>query len=136
MSRFRLAPSPGAFVVVALALGYPVLWALARPTGQPTTRYIGEIFGTEAVFLLCISLVLVTVLPGIERAFSGLDRVAVWHRDVSTVAVLLLIPHWVLATSSPDRYAHGAGPAFGQIALVDGGPMQTVGYMDGYVNVV
>jgi len=118
MSRFRLAPSPGAFVVVALALGYPVLWALARPTGQPTTRYIGEIFGTEAVFLLCISLVLVTVLPGIERAFSGLDRVAVWHRDVSTVAVLLLIPHWVLATSSPDRYAHGAGPAFGQIALV------------------
>ena len=118
MSRFRLAPTPGAFVVVALAVGYPLLWALARPTGQPTTRYIGEIFGTEAVFLLCISLVLVTVLPGIERAFSGLDRVAVWHRDVSTVAVLLLIPHWVLATSSPDRYAHGVGPALGQIALI------------------
>jgi predicted ferric reductase len=118
MSRLRIAPSLGAVVVVALAAGYPVLWALERPAGQPTTRYVGEILGAEAVFLFCIALVLVTVLPWIERAFSGLDRVAVWHRDVSTVAVLLLIPHWALASSSPDRYAHGVGPAFGQIALV------------------
>ena len=118
MSRIRLAPTPGALVVVALAVGYPLLWGLARPAGQPTARYIGEVLGAEAVFLLCVSLMLVTVLPAIERAFSGLDRVAVWHRDVSTVAVLLLIPHWVLATSSPDRYAHGVGPAFGQIALI------------------
>jgi hypothetical protein len=113
-----LGAALGAALVVGLAVAYPVLWALARPAGQPTARYIGETCGAEAVLLLCIALVLVTVLSWIERAFGGLDRIAVWHRGVATAALLLLVPHWVLATSSPDRYAHGAGPAFGQIALV------------------
>jgi hypothetical protein len=32
--------------------------------------------------------------------------------------VLLLIPHWVLATSTPDRYATGVGPGLGDFALL------------------
>ena len=85
---------------------------------QPTSRYAGEICGAEAVLLFSCTLVLATLLPAIERAFGGLDRVAVWHRRAATAGVLLLLPHVVLATSSPDRYATGFGPGVGQVALV------------------
>ncbi|MDQ1475111.1 MAG: hypothetical protein QOE62_340, partial [Actinomycetota bacterium] len=72
----------------------------------------------EAVLLLSCSLVLVTLLPAIERAFAGLDRVVVWHRSLATIAVLLLVPHLVLVTSSADRYATTIGLGFGDLALV------------------
>jgi len=103
---------------VLLAIAYPVLWVLAKPADEPSGRFAGEILGAEALLLFGIALVLVTVLPAIERAFGGLDRVALWHRDVAVAGVLLSIPHVALATSSPDRYATGAGPALGDLALV------------------
>jgi predicted ferric reductase len=108
----------GPTLLALVAVGNVVLWMLARPSGQPTGRYLGEIFGAEAVLLFSCTLVLATVLPAVERAFSGLDRVVVWHRRVATVGVILLVPHIVLATSPPDRYATGFGPGFGQVALV------------------
>ena len=87
-----------------------------RPAGQPTGRFIGEICGAEAVLLFSCTLVLTTLLSPIERAFSGLDRVVVWHRRTATAGVLLLIPHWALATSAPDRFATGIGPGLGPSA--------------------
>ncbi len=111
-------PTPGGAAVVALAVANVALWVAARPAGQPTGRFIGEICGAEAVLLFSCTLVLATLLPAIERAFSGLDRVVVWHRRTATAGVLLLIPHWALATSSPDRYATGIGPALGDLALL------------------
>jgi predicted ferric reductase len=112
------APSAGAVVLVAAAVGYALLWLLARPTGEPTARYVGEVCGAEAVALLTCTLVLATLLPAIEGAFGGLDRVAIWHRRTAVAAVLLLIPHWALATSRPDPYATGIGPGLGDIALL------------------
>jgi predicted ferric reductase len=111
-------PTPGGVTLVAVAVANVALWVAARPPGQPTGRFIGEICGAEAVLLFSCTLVLATLLTPIERAFSGLDRVAVWHRRTATSGVLLLIPHWALATSSPDRYATGIGPALGDLALL------------------
>ena len=114
----RLVPTVGGAVVILVAVGYVVLWLVARPADQPGGRYIGEIFGAEAVLLLSCSLVLTTLLAPIERAFSGLDRVAVWHKWVATAAVLLLVPHLALATSPPDTYATSVGRALGSVALL------------------
>jgi predicted ferric reductase len=112
------ASTPGGVAIVVVALAYILLWSLARPAHEPTSRYVGELLGAEAVLLFAIALALATVLPAIERAFRGLDRVAVWHRRVAVAGVVLLIPHVALATSEPDRYATGAGPALGDLALV------------------
>jgi hypothetical protein len=53
--------------------------------------------------LFSCSLGLAAVLAPIERAFGGLDRVAVWHRRAAVAGVLLLIPHVALVSSAPDR---------------------------------
>jgi predicted ferric reductase len=115
--RLRQAFTPGATLLSAVAVGNVVLWIVARQPGQPAGRYVGEICGAEAVLLFSCTLVLATVLPAIERAFSGLDWVVVWHRRAATAGVILLAPHIVFATSSPDRYATGFGPGLGQVAL-------------------
>jgi predicted ferric reductase len=108
----------GTTLLAAVATANVALWLVARPPGQPTGRYLGELFGAEAVLLLSWALVLATILPPIERAFGGLDRVAVWHRRVATVAVLLLVPHLALATSAADRYATPIGSGLGVVALL------------------
>jgi predicted ferric reductase len=108
----------GVATLVALAVGNLVLWVAAAPPGQPTGRFLGEMLGAEAVLLFSCALVLATILPPIERAFGGLDRVALWHRRAAEAGVLLLVPHIVLATSAPDRYATSAGPGLGDLALI------------------
>jgi predicted ferric reductase len=110
--------TPGVTLLTLIAAGNVALWVVARPPDQPTSRYAGEICGAEAVLLFSCTLVLATLLPAIERAFGGLDRVAVWHRRAATAGVVLLLPHIVLATSSPDRYATGFGPGLGDLALL------------------
>jgi hypothetical protein len=69
--RLRIAPNAGAIVLVALAIGYAVLWAVARPEQEPTGRFVGELCGAEAVFLLSCCLVLAALIPPVERAFGG-----------------------------------------------------------------
>jgi predicted ferric reductase len=66
---------------------------------------------------MCCSLALATLLPFIERAFGGLDRVAVWHRRVAVTGFLLLVPHVAFITSSPDPYETTFGHALGDLAL-------------------
>ena len=116
--RLRAAPSPGEVALVAVAAGNLVLSALARPAGQPTGRYIGEVLGVEALLLFSCALVLATVLPFVERAFRGLDRVAVWHRRVAVAGLLLLVPHDALASSTVDRYATSLGSGLGVVSLL------------------
>jgi predicted ferric reductase len=116
--RLRFVPSLGATLLASVAIGNVGLWLIARPSHEPTGRYLGELGGAEAVLLLSCSLVLATLLPALERAFAGLDRVVVWHRRVATIAVLLLVPHLVLVTSSADRYATTIGLGLGDVALL------------------
>jgi predicted ferric reductase len=107
----------GVVALAVAALGNILLWALARPAAEPTGRFLGELCGVEAVLLLSCSLVLATVLPPIERAFGGLDRVALWHRRVAVAAVILLVPHLALVTTPPSPYISTVGQGFGQVAL-------------------
>ena len=107
----------GPATLVAVAGGNVALWLLARPAGQPTGRFAGELCGVEAVLLLCCSLVLASLLPGIERWFGGMDRVVRWHRRVALAAVLLLVGHVALVTSPPDPFETTFGHALGDVAL-------------------
>jgi predicted ferric reductase len=116
--RTRIAPNAGATTLTALAIAYVALWVIARPAHEPTARYIGEICGAEALMLFSSSLVLATFLRPIERAFSGLDRVVVWHRYTATAALLLLVPHVALITSAVDPYETTFGHGLGDVALV------------------
>ena len=118
-SRARTSGSgrPGIALFVGIATVNVVLWLAARPSGEPWRRFLGELCGAEAVLLFSCSLVLATLLPPIERAFGGLDRVAVWHRHAAVAGVLLLIPHVALVSSPPDPYATSLGHALGDVAL-------------------
>jgi predicted ferric reductase len=111
-------PSLGVATLGAVVLGSVLLWFLARPSGQPSGRYVGEFFGVEAVLLFSCSLVLATLLRGIERAFGGLDRVAQWHRHTAVAAVILIIVHWVFVSSTPVPEVSATGLGLGDVALI------------------
>jgi predicted ferric reductase len=110
--------TPGVAALAVVAVGNVVLWLAARPHGEPGGRFFGELCGVEAVLLFSCALVLATLLPMIESAFGGLDRVALWHRRLAVGGVLLLVPHLAFVTSPADRYATGLGNGLGDIALV------------------
>src|SRR3954454_16849821 len=121
MSRLRLsvrAREAGPVTIVALVIAQAALWALARPAGEPTGRYVGQLFGAESVLLLSIGLVLISTLPWIEQFFDGIDRAAIWHRRVAITGLVVLAPH-VLLSSNPEGIALG-GPlgAIGAIGMV------------------
>jgi predicted ferric reductase len=113
----RYAGWLGPALLGAVALGNVVIWLGARPAGGPTGRFIGELCGAEAVLLFSSSLVLTTLLPPIERAFDGLDRVAVWHRRAAVAGLVVLVGHLSLVTSPPDPFATAFGHALGDVAL-------------------
>jgi predicted ferric reductase len=70
------------------------------------------------VLLLSCPLVLATLLPLIESAFGGLDKVVVWHRRAAVAGVLLLIPHVALVMSPADPNATSLGSGLGVVALL------------------
>jgi len=108
----------GVVAIAVLTLGNALLWALARPPGQPTARYVGEFLGAEAVLLFSISLVLATLLTFIERAFGGLDRVALWHRGVAIAGVLLMVVHPTVAGTTPTTDPSSLALNLGHVAMV------------------
>ena len=108
----------GPAAVVLVAVAYAALWLVERPAGQPTGRFLGEVFGAEALLLLSSSLVLIGLVPYGERWFGGFDRVVVWHRATAVAGVLVLVPHLALVTSSPDPDETGFGHALGDVALL------------------
>ena len=99
--------------ILVLAIGYGVLWLLAKPSGGDTTSYLGQWFGAESILLLSIALVLISTLPWVEVWFDGIDRAAIWHRRVAMVGLLLLLPHILL--SSGDG---GGGSLLGLIGVL------------------
>ena len=117
MTRRSAKVSPGVLALATLTLGTLVLWLAARPGGEPGARFLGELFGVEAVVLFSCSLVLATLLPIIEAAFGGLDRVALWHRRVAIGGLLLLLPHVALVSSPADPFATSLGQGLGDLAL-------------------
>jgi predicted ferric reductase len=87
-------PRFGPLVGVGLVLVYALLWYVYRPAGGIDLSYLGEILGVEAiVFMAAWSMAMVTVLPGMEDAYGGLDRQLVWHRRTAIVGTLLMVVH-------------------------------------------
>jgi predicted ferric reductase len=89
----------GPTTIGALVLALAVLWTVARPAGQPTGSYVGQLLGAEAILLLSIGLVLISTLPWVEEWFDGIDRAAIWHRRVAITGLVLLVPHVLLSTN-------------------------------------
>ena len=116
-ARF-VAREIGPTTIAVLVVAQGVLWLVARPTGEPTVSYLGQLLGAESILLLSIALVLISTLPWVEEWFDGIDRAAIWHRRVEITGLFLLAPH-VLLSSSPHGTALG-GPlgAIGAIGLV------------------
>lgn len=106
----------GPIVVVGLVIAMAVLWLLARPSGQATGSFVGQLLGAETILLLSIGLVLISTLPWIETWFDGIDHAAIWHRRVAIVGMLLLIPHILMSNG-------GGGPSWASPA----GVVATVG---------
>lgn len=104
-------------MIVLLAVADAVLWLGCWPAGAPAGTYLGQLFGAEAVLLLSIGLVLISTLSWVESWFDGIDRAAIWHRRVSIVALVLLVPH-IMLSANPDGTALG-GPlgAIGMVGL-------------------
>src|SRR6202166_3529798 len=118
LSRRLAMTRLGVATLGAVVLGSVVLWIAARPDGQPGGRYLGEFLGVEAVLLFSCSLVLATLLRGIERAFGGLDRVAQWHRRTAVAGVVLLVAHPSFARSTPVPDASVLGLRLGDAAAL------------------
>jgi predicted ferric reductase len=97
-ARF-VARDVGPTIIGVLVVAQAVLWIVARPAGQPTGSYLGQLLGAEAILLLSIGLVLISTLPWIEEWFDGIDRAAIWHRRVAIAGLVLVLPHLLLATN-------------------------------------
>lgn len=108
----------GPIAIGALIASVGVLWAVEQPAGEPTTRYVGQLLGAEAVLLLSLGLILISTLPWVEAWFDGIDRAAIWHRRLAIAGLVLLAPH-ILLSSNPHGTSLG-GPlgAIGAIGLV------------------
>ncbi len=118
-TRAKLEPSNlGAAILGTVVLASAVFWWVARPAHQPFGRYLGEFLGVEAVLLFSCTLVLATLLTPIEKAFGGLDRVAVWHRRTAVVAVIVMLVHPSLAGTTPVENASQAFKSLGSLAMI------------------
>jgi predicted ferric reductase len=110
----------GPTTITGLVVAQALLWLVARPAGEPTGSYAGQLLGAESILLLSIGLVLISTLPWVEEWFDGIDRAAIWHRRVAITGLVLLLPH-ILLSSNPHGTALG-GPlaiigAVGMVAL-------------------
>ncbi len=112
------SPTWGTTILALVVFANLLLWVLLHPADQPWGRYFGEIVGVEAVLLLTCSLVLATLLPVIERAFDGLDRVARWHRYTAVTGVVIMLVHPTLAGLTPVRDVSQLGLKLGSLAML------------------
>ncbi len=87
----------GPAVLGALVVAQALLWWWARPAGEDTGSYYGQLLGAESVLLMSIGIVLVSTLPWLDTYFDGIDRAAVWHRRVAITGLVLLLPHILMS---------------------------------------
>ena len=108
----------GPVTIVGLLVGYVVLWAFARPSGEPTSAYVGQLIGAVSILLLSAALVLISSLPWVEEWFDGIDRAAIWHRRMAIAGLVLLAAHVPLSSSPIQSRWGGQLGAIGAVGMV------------------
>jgi hypothetical protein len=83
----------GPVVLAVLVVAQAVLWFAARPAGENTGSYVGQLAGVEAVLLLSLAIVLVSTLPSVDIYFDGIDKAMIWHRRLAITGIVLVLPH-------------------------------------------
>ncbi|MEP7091160.1 MAG: hypothetical protein ABI776_13760 [Nocardioidaceae bacterium] len=108
----------GPITIVGLLVGYVVLWVVARPPGEPTGAYVGQLAGAVSILLLSAALVLISSLPWVEEWFDGIDRAAIWHRRMAIAGLVLLVAHIPLSSSPIHSRWGGQLGAIGALGMV------------------
>ncbi|MCU7729468.1 hypothetical protein ODJ79_37615 [Actinoplanes sp. KI2] len=107
----------GPLSIATMAAAFAVLWVVAGPPDGRWVSFAGQLAGAEAVLLMSLAMVLISLLPAVEVWFHGIDRAAIWHRRLSIAGLALLAPHVMLSSGQHAPPAAGAGP----MAPDDGG---------------
>lgn len=102
-------------MVAVLVSANAALWLVARPPGERTGSFLGQLLGAESILLLSIGLALISMLPWVEAWFDGIDRAAIWHRRVAISGLVLLGPHVLLSTNPAGT---SLGKPLGAIGLI------------------
>lgn len=120
MNLRQVVPSRhlGPVTIVSLVVGYAGLWLVARPAGEPTGAYIGQLAGAVSILLLSAALVLISSLPWVEEWFDGIDRAAIWHRRMAIAGLVLLSLHIPMSSSPVDSRWGGQLGAIGAWGMV------------------
>lgn len=96
----------GNLVITALVALNLVLWLVFPPQndGRPAywTQYAGEMFSTSAVLLMVCGIVLSTRARFLEPYFGGLDKMYLAHKNAAVAAILLILAHFFIMSTTPD----------------------------------
>lgn len=116
----RIPSGPiGALVINVIFL---VAWIVERPATGFSRSFIGEVFGVQAIVLFSWSMVMVTIVPGLESMYGGLNKQVQWHRYAATAGLVCFIVHGILtqegATSSQLGKSLGSLAAIGLVLLI------------------
>ncbi len=95
------------------------LWLVFPPQndGRPAywTQYLGEMLSTSAVLLMTCGIILSTRARFIEPYFGGLDKMYMTHKNVAIFAILLILAHFFVMTTTPDVQTN---ITIGKLALI------------------
>lgn len=116
--RVVSARNLGPITIVTLLVGFVALWLVARPAGEPTGAYVGQLVGAVSVLLLSAALVLISSLPWVEEWFDGIDRAAIWHRRMAIAGLALLAVHIPLSSSPVHSRWGGPLGAVGALGMI------------------
>ena len=78
-------------------------------------RILGEVFSSWVVIAFAINFLMASRLRWVERLFGGLDKMYFIHRRAGSLAVILLLLHFITV---PKTMEINAGKGLGLIALV------------------
>jgi predicted ferric reductase len=118
MRRALAARNVGPAAILVLVVAQAAEWAIAKPAGEASGSYYGQLFGAESILLLSIGLVLISTLPWVEEFFDGIDRAAIWHRRVAITGLVLLAPHILMSSNRHGTTLGGPLGIIGAIGLV------------------
>jgi predicted ferric reductase len=122
--RRRVGPAGLAVAAAAFAL----LWVITGPPAGGWVSFAGQLAGAEAVLLMSMAMILISVLPAVETWFDGMDRTAIWHRRLSVTGLVLLAPHVLFSSGDHPHHPGAAGPNPAGHSGVDlGGPLAQIG---------